>query len=80
MGGDVKLQFLVKPNLTHNLGFTMYTRVYYIITLSEVLTYNETTVPEFCHNVPEALVNLVKDRVSERCSIILRTSIECEEQ
>ena len=52
VGGDVKLQFLVKPNLTHNLVFTKYNRVYYIITLSEVLTYNETTVPEFCHNFP----------------------------
>ena len=38
-GGEVETYLVAKPNLVHNLGFTMYPVLYYIITFSEVLTH-----------------------------------------
>ena len=41
-GGEVETYLVAKPNLVHNLGFTMYPVLYYIITFSEVLTHIST--------------------------------------
>ena len=42
--GSIKLYFIAKANLVRNLRFIGYTRVYYIITQSEVLNHNKYLV------------------------------------
>ena len=47
--GDVNMQLVAKPKLSHTLGFTMYTRFYFIISRADLLTRNEYPVPEVQH-------------------------------
>ena len=49
--GDVNVYSLAKPNLVYNLGFALYTTIYYFINWSGVLTWDATPVPGVCNKV-----------------------------